>query len=315
MKLIYGDEQYFIKAELDKIKEHFDDENVYVIDAEAKYEELEQLLLEQSLFAKTKLIIINNLPFLVQEKQNKNNKAKYSNFLEILQSNQINEIVFVVNKTTLPKNDVSDFIVKNSEIVEVQKISKKDMVSFVSDRLNKSQVSHNYNELIYLLDKLPDNLEIIMNELDKLSILKQPLTIDLIDTFITSCPADDPFSFSNAISKNDFTLIYKKYLEKKLSGFDALSLIHQISSTFCLVNQIYWYKQLGLTYTKIAQMLNMNEKRIKVHVWILDKYGYGRVKKIIQNLAKADKECKSLGVDNYDIFETFLVTNFARDKE
>ncbi|QDF64817.1 DNA polymerase III subunit delta [Mycoplasma nasistruthionis] len=312
MKLIYGEDRFLIEHNLGLIKSQYDPNQVVIFQSEPDLEQVYQALNNNSLFASKKLIIIPDI-ISAERKFSKNDEQNTQ--LEVIQknafANTIDEIVFVFNSKELPNNAFVKKIAESCETIICNKLSNEELIGIAVNKFGENNIPYKYTDVMYLISVLPNNLSIIMNEIEKICLLNQPLSIELIDSFISKYGSDDPFEFSNAISKNDFNLIWQKYLQKKEAEENISLIIYSITNTFSLVNQIYWYKKSNFSISKIAAILNMNEKRVNIHSWILDKYGYKRVSKILTNLARLDVEIKTTKMEGYEVFEAFLVRNFA----
>ncbi|UUM20302.1 hypothetical protein NPA13_02470 [Mycoplasma sp. 2045] len=317
MKLYYGTDLEYIKSIIKSEEKAVLERDIFIFDNNSylsSFDTLNEILLSNGLFSSSKLIILENISFSKATKSKDNSKNEY--LLNLLKSVDSNISVYLIYKTEIiNKRVISDDALKLCEKPKkIAALLPTQLADYVISEFAKNNIAIDKTTSLVFLQKLPNDWKIINNEINKLCLLNKTITEDIIEQTIAPYPSDDPFQFSNAISRDDFQAMYKIFEQKKNENTPVILLFANFVSTFTLVNRIYWYQSLGLNISEISQALNMNEKRVFVHVMILKRFGFDRVQKIIEQLAKTDKLLKTSGVDSYDIFEMFMIQNFAKNK-
>lgn len=311
MFLIYGTESFLIKQNVNEIKEKFSENDIIKFEENVDVSELTETISFKSLFSPARLIIVENFNGL-NEKINKKDEQKFQSLISALSNEDINQVVFVHRSDKITKNLFSDFLLSNAKQIKCEKIAQKDLTSQVYTYLNENKVKINREDVAYFLSKMPDDLNIIMQECDKLISFKGVISRNFIDKSVSDYILNDPFGISNAIETKNFKFIYSKYREKMKEG-DVLPLvIAQISSIFILAHQVYNLKKLNLSAAQISKELNVHEYRVKKAFAFLNKYSIIEIKKILKDLDILDKHLKTFTDQNNEIFESFLIKNFAR---
>ncbi|WLP85759.1 DNA polymerase III subunit delta [Mycoplasma seminis] len=302
MILITDTNEYLTKQKINEIKSKFNPTNIIEIEDLDKSDILISLLNEGGLFRQQKLILLKN-PKLF------NKKVKLQESL-INALNQCNDVIVLwfqgekIKSYSLPKT------LYLAHSYDFKPLSEKETITWVQKCFNSYGVSIKYNDLLLLLSKLPNNLNIIENEIIKLSLLGENITPALLESFISLYPSDNAFVFSNAISSNEILSIYQKYLMLKEQEVNINQLFYAISSNLILVHKYYIYQKAFTSRLQLAQKLNISDKRLFVIEKISKNFTPQQVEKIILELGILDIDNKTFGVE-YEIFESFLAKNFG----
>ncbi|WP_426461177.1 DNA polymerase III subunit delta [Mycoplasma hafezii] len=312
MYLIYGEEQFLINQKINKLKSKYNDNQIILLDENYSYDDLLKSLSATNLFNLKQLIIVKGLDlFKLKKLDTKQNKISEI-LIRTLSNYDDNEVVFVANEKKIADNNFTSQFLKlnNCQILEMQKISKKQLPEQIMQYITSKKGNISYIDLLYLLEKIPDDLGLIIKEVDKLLLVNPNINKTIIDENISHYPIPSAFGFVNSLQKGNFVEIYNAYLNQKQLGETTIQLISQVSWSFVLVYQVACLLNLNMSQKDIADFLKINEYRVKLANIQLNKYGISRVKKIIQNLALVDLETKSSSIDSYLIFEQFLIDNF-----
>ncbi|VEU76569.1 DNA polymerase III subunit delta [Mycoplasmopsis columboralis] len=310
MFLIYGDENFFIDEKVKEIKQKYTEENIIVFNDKFEYSQVLDHLYSNSLFAQNKLILIENCDLFLTKKLSSEQKDFLNQLL--LQANQpnSNEVVFIIRKLDLAENELTQLLQKNNQVFKCLQIPKKDLPKQLVNYIKNKGGDITPSNLMYLLEKLPENLTLIMQEINKLLLETRDITKEVIDKSVGQYVLDDSFGLSNAFESNDFNVIWKAYKQKKYEGIDINTLISQMANVFILANKVYHLRNLNWDNAKIASFLKVHEFRIKKASLLLSKYSLTKIENIIEDLLKLDSSFKSSTIDNEAIFESFLVKHF-----
>ncbi|SJZ44950.1 DNA polymerase III subunit delta [Mycoplasmopsis verecunda] len=312
MILITGNNEYAVKKQVDIYKAKYDDDFVYQLDQNTSdfIETLENILNSQSLFQANKLIVIDNNKFYKDKAILKKYKIDIETICQWLNESKY-EIILILNEMqTAEKNFLK--LLKITQKFDFNTYSEKDLDNWVLHQAKSYGLNIKYNDMLHLSSKLPKNQNIIDNELQKLSLLGEPINSELIDSFIPQYPIDDPFYFSNSLSNNNLYDIYKKYKLLLEQGEDINKLIYMITNTIILINRYYKYRKVILNRSDLANKLNITEKRLYVVEKIARNYQEQNINIMINELAALDEQIKFMGVSSNDLFETFLAKNFGK---
>ncbi|QKT05296.1 DNA polymerase III subunit delta [Mycoplasma sp. OR1901] len=310
---IYGDEEYFINNKIDELKSTFSEENIISFKDDFTISELIETTSSFGLFASQKLIIVNDFELINTKKLKKIQEHFISSLINLLNNNHLHKIVFVNKKNTFEKNDFTKFLIDNTRVFNFQKLDSKSIINFIISYIGSKGAKISFSDATFLSSKLPNNLSIIVNEIDKMLKFTKDINYRIISNNIFNYALDDSFAFMNAIETNNLKSIYQKYKERFNEGDDIPLLVAQLRNIFGSIYKVHILNiKLKMNVFEIANELKMQDWRVKKFIKLLNIYGIEKVKRILLNLSKVDIESKSLGVENYEIFETFLVTNFSK---
>lgn len=300
MKLFYGIENYLIKNALDQAKNSLDSgEDFLIFDEQDMLESILIAINNFDLFQNQKNIIIKNHPLLSKEKESQA-------FLDATE-NQLRKIniIFVWENAFLPKTKVIAFIKKHGKIEEFKNLTSKQINLFIKNLVSQNKGTITSRAILLLTAKLPNNLAIISNEINKM--LQQNLNIDekMIDQTIGHYLIDDYFALSNAIIDHDIYQIIHAYQEKIENNILPTMIIQQIASIFILAKNVYHLNQNNFSSKQIAAQLKIHPFRIQKTLQMILKTPIKKIDQLLVTLATLDQNIKSglvndkIGLDTY----------------
>ncbi|AMD81260.1 DNA-directed DNA polymerase [Mycoplasmopsis canis PG 14] len=310
MKFIYGPEKFFINKNINKIKNQFPDESIVIFESNSDLNEIIESISTKSLFDQKKLIILNNIEILNSSKLTKKEESIIKKLIYVLSNEKDNEIVFVNETNKLSSNLLIDFLINNFVNIECKKMEKKDLINQLTILVQEKNVKFSYTNINVFLEKMPNDLQIIMNEFNNLVSNYNEITFEIIEDIISKYAKNDVFSFLASIETYDLKHIYSKYLERVSEGDDPLILIGQLGSIFNDCIAYYYMSKLGMNNVEISKKLKQPDWKVKKISGILRNLSFSKIKKITKELAKIDIQTKTTGVESNELFEMFLIKNF-----
>lgn len=311
MILIHGKEEYFNSQKLAEIKNKFAQNEIIFFDGKTSLEVILSTLYNASLFGNTQLIICSDLDLLSISKLTKEQQSSIEKFIKYISVHKpVNELVFFLTNQLATKNPLTDFLLNAANVYESKEITKKNLPLELNDYINKKGGSISSTVLLELIDRLPQNLTIIINEIDKLLLLNPHISWENIDKSVGQYLLGDTFAFANAIQNQNFSLMWKTFKQRIYEGSDVHSLIGQVGQIFILGHQIYSLQKLNYNLNDISNILNVHEFRIKKISQMMTNYSLKEIQKIIKNLKDLDQKLRESMVDPILTFELFLLLNF-----
>ena len=302
--LIYGDEDYFINKEINKLKSKYKDYDLIIYDM--LEENINAAIRDASmvsLFSSNKLIICENSIFLTTSKCDIDHDT--ASLLKYINSESECVLVLIVNGEL----DNRKKVVKELNKCNVIKCNKlKEYNTFVRNYCKENGYTIDSDAINLFLEKLTDNLYIISNELDKLFIYKEDKNINKDDVELVT---------SKIINSNIFDLInaiVKKNIDKSLELYDDLLLINEeeiklivtLANQFRLIYQVKTMFKKGFTELDISKKLDVHPYRIKlsneVNITLDECLLY------LKKLSLLDEEIKTGKIDKKVGFEKFILS-------
>ena len=300
MKFIYGQEGFLINQEVNRVIRKYGIEPIIY----SNNEPLEDILLDAStasMFSNKKLLIIKN-----HSSFNKNDGVQ--EFIEGIRGNNETKMIFVYETEKLNnKSELTKFLLDVAETKEFKQLQTKDVVSTIKKIVETKGGKIDNNAIISLASKLPEDLRIIVSEIEKLLLENNHITLKMVKVSIGEYLKDDYFALSNALTSKDSYGIISAYNRKKISGEETTMIISQIASVLILSLQVYAYKKQSLTNQDISNKMKVHIFRIKKANSLLSFSDSLSIKELIKSLAKLDEEIKTGKIDPSQGIEIYLL--------
>ncbi len=304
MYFIYGEEQFLIDKKIKNILKENNGVNPIFFDAETSiYDAINEINIF-SIFDDQKIIIFKDFYLL--------NKSHLSDDQEIINSikNRNNNCLIVFTYSySMPKIKTSLFkyLLDNSKVIEIKKYNGSELIAVIKEIIeSKGGKISNINSIL-LSTKLPNDLNLIIREIDKLLLEEKEITKEMILTSISKYSSNNIFEFINSFQERDTSGIFRSYKEKIDNGESIINLISQLSNALILCSDIYSYKATNLRLDEIAIETKIHIFRIKKADKLLINLGFKKVKKLLHMMSDLDTNIKTGMIDEVIGFEKLLL--------
>ena len=293
MKFIYGEEQYQINNEIKKIISQFPkDGEVVEFVADDDLDTIISHIINISMFSSEKLIIIKDHPIFFDNDLS----------LQILQyiKNEYKgiEFVFVLYSIEIKKtNKLISYILAKSDVKKFPKINSKNLDLLIRELVSEKGAQISNTASLLMASRLPANMMIIMNEIEKLILFTKDINEDHVMNIVSKYTNDDFFSLSNAILSGDVKKIIKSYQDRKSLGDDEIFIISQIASILESVIICNSYRNQGYTNSQISQDTKIHPFKITKSLEMVGNYSIETISSLYKDLTKLDFEIKN-GITN-----------------
>ncbi|RMA77526.1 DNA polymerase III delta subunit [Metamycoplasma subdolum] len=319
MYLLKGDENYFLDENLKKIvqeiKENLNEEvEIYHFSFKVNIEELIGAIENSDIFSSPRIVILRNCDFM-NEKSKVNQKVSEDIIKLLSYVSDDTHIIFTQYVEKFDKNfvpsEIFDFVLKNAEVIECNKMNEKMLFNFVLNYVKKQCGEIDEMALATLISNLPNDLSIIISEANKLLSENKYITLTMVENSSFSLSSKIDFAFLDALIKfESFSEILKKFNEQVNFGQSSAIIISQIAKTLSDAQTIYFYKKDKTKIEDICQRMQIHQYRLKLLNNFLIRVTYEKIKIWIQELSKLDQEIKLGIVDENIGLETFIVNLF-----
>jgi len=304
MSRVYIIKSHSYRALEKKINELIDENNKIIFDMEENT--ISDVIEEAnyvSLFNEEKYIVVKNMKYF-------SNKGEYKNENELVEKYLKNEqdnvtIIFLVSDLNLKNKNVK-MIESNKNLIIINKYKKNDLDEEIKKYIKQNNFTIDYNSLNLLKSKCINNYDIILNELDKLFLIKKENKIILKDIEDNvSNMLEDNFEFINAVASKNINMF--KYLDElKDLKIEPTFIVGQLVSQYKLI----YYVKDAINYiseAEIANNLKSHPYRIKVARENGLNYTISELDNILDNLIKLDLSIKDDFSDKYQLIRIFLL--------
>ena len=282
-----------IQEELDKIING--KENVVTID----YDEsnIDNVLDECAYFSllnEEKIVIVKNFKL--------NNASKpLEKYLD--NPNLNTRLVLVVNDLD-KRNAIYKKIKNNGTVIEITELKQNEIVNKINNYCKSKGITIDYLGVNKLLEYNINNYDLVLNDIDKLSIVSNKITDDVIEKYASKVDGEDSFNLCDAITSKNFKKceeLTAKFINEKM---EVIPLVSLLAGQYRI---IYSVKELGGTNEVIANKLNIHPYRVKLARDKAYLYTKEELENILLWLCDLDKNLKSLNVNQYSLLKEFLI--------
>ncbi|MGL5590622.1 MAG: DNA polymerase III subunit delta [Metamycoplasmataceae bacterium] len=304
MYFIYGEELFLIEKEIKKILKANEGAKPMFFDAESSIYDVLNEINTFSIFEDKKIIILKNFNLLT-----KSNSAYDQELINSIINKNENCILIFAFSDIKPKSPSTLFkyLLDNAKVIEVKKYSNAKLGGIIQKIVqSKGGTILNINAIL-LSVKLPNDLNLIISEIDKLLLENKEITKDMIKNSIAKYHSNNIFEFINSFQESDASGLFRAYKEKIDNGESIVNLISQLSNALILCSNIYSYKASNMRIEEIADKLKIHIFRVKKANELLNTMGIEKIKKIIQMLSDLDSNIKTGKIDEVIGFEKLLL--------
>lgn len=311
--IIKSNSHIIITNEINKITESIENINYFSMNDT----ELDDIIVDASYFGfldTSKAIVITDINYFGDKFKHEEETTKIINFLTNLDERCI--VIFVTDKVDKKKELTSKSLELGTELLDFSNLSnetiKNNVDTFVID--NKLILDNNAYQEIY--NKTKGYLDIIIEEIKKLSLIDKHITLDIVNEYgsnymIEPYNQDNNYDdiiwkFYDAVTSKNFKLLFNLLDELLGRGEEYVTLISGIFNQYLPIYVIKCMEENKESKENMMKITGYSDKRI----FMLQKKGRIYTKEDIENillkLTDIDIKSKS-GYDVAYLFKEFLI--------
>lgn len=311
--IIKSNSHIIITNEINKITESIENITYFSMNDT----ELDDIIVDASYFGfldTSKAIVITDINYFGDKFKHEEETTKIINFLTNLDERCI--VIFVTDKVDKKKELTSKALELGTELLDFSNLSnetiKNNVDTFVID--NKLILDNNAYQEIY--NKTKGYLDIIIEEIKKLSLIDKHITLDIVNEYgsnymIEPYNQDNNYDdiiwkFYDAVTSKNFKLLFNLLDELLGRGEEYVTLISGIFNQYLPIYVIKCMEENKESKENMMKITGYSDKRI----FMLQKKGRIYTKEDIENillkLTDIDIKSKS-GYDVAYLFKEFLI--------
>lgn len=296
--LIYGNDEYLIKNNINKIVSSKNPENTSVIYfdmSEVSIEEIIEELNTFDLFDNDKIVICENSIFLSRDCK----KDTYNTeiLIEYLKKGVNNNILIITNKDIDERKKIVKEIKKNCKIIQCDKLKDYEIENFISNKFKNMGYKIDNKCTNLILERIGNDLTIINNEIEKLAMYKLESRVITEEDILLVVPKkidDNIFDLIDAVVSNNKKKIFELYKGLiNYYGEEQTKIIVMISNQFRLMLQCKILYNEGKNEKEIATYLKIHPYRVKLALQKSKNIEQQTLEKYLLELANLDIDIKS----------------------
>jgi len=305
--IIKSNSYRLLNSKIKELTKDIDKDNITYFDlTENSIKEILEECNYNSLFNDKKAIIVNNTNIF-------STKYEYKEELSILESylsnSNINTIlIFIADSVSLKKKCVK-IINDNKNYFNLSTPLDDELKGSVKDYLKEKGYKIESNALSLLLNNLDNKYDYILNELDKVMIVKKDYVINKedIEKYTIKIKTDNIFDFVEYIIKKNESKIYE-YLERFISDKNEPAILFSnIASQYRLIYSCKNLIKQGYSEKDIATLLDIHPYRVKLAINNSYNYTNSELKEKLLFIGKLDEQIKLGLLDKYNALKMFII--------
>lgn len=307
ISIIKSDSYRLMRQKISELTKDIDQENITYYDL--SIDNLKDILNDcnySSLFNEKKAIIVNNTNIFGA-------KYEYKEEMELIEKYVRNEnnntiLIFVADNISIKKKSVK-FIKENGNLYELTKPISDELRKYIVDYLKKLGFKIENSALSQVINNLDENYDYILNELDKVIIIKKDylITLEDIEKYTIKIQTDNIFDFVDLVIKKDTKKVFvmlEKFIKEKLEPAIILS---NIASQYRLIYSVKNLINNGYSEKEIADEIKIHPYRVKLAREKSYDYTNNELKQKLIMIGSLDEKIKLGIIDKYVALKMFLV--------
>lgn len=257
--IIHGQDQYLVKKNIKclikknhKVKKYDYNEYELADDTIASIINEIQII---SLFEENKVIVINDSSNLWQK------YIKEKKFVDVL-FNHNQKIMIIIKSLNLDFKVNKEF--KQFNIIKVKKYTRGQLSLLVNKFCNNFKINITPEAIDFLLEHLPSDVNIFLNELSKLKSIKEKITLKIINDVIPRYFEENIFKTIAYLLKKDYKNFLIQYDYYNMINYDKIKLINILVYQLELIRGMKILVKQNKNNEYIAKALNISQFQVKV---------------------------------------------------
>ncbi|WP_338982366.1 DNA polymerase III subunit delta [Spiroplasma endosymbiont of Eupeodes luniger] len=313
MFLIYGSDKFLINKQIQKVINVINkDQQMNILKysmINTNIDEILQVISMPPLFNNKQIVIIEDCWFLTSSREHQLSSLQFKNLFKYCENPApFTEIFFVVNSSNIDqRKKIIKVIEKTGKVLVVKELNDSQLKMFVQNYFVKHNTEITNEGLNLLLERLPNSLQIIANELNKLVNYSNSLILEDVDVLVSRYLDSNIFDLANAFIARDILKIWQRYYDFKNSNQDVLAIIGLLANQLRTIRDIKIYQQRNYDFNTICQKMTINPFRLKILWKYLLKIDDQQIHYLLGSLSNLDYNIKRSHVNKNIGFEMFLL--------
>jgi DNA polymerase-3 subunit delta len=309
--ILYGEDDSRIRLKLENIRKSLDS-GLPVIYYNANEDTFEDCLAEMdssSLFDPQKIIVIENAAFLSARNTSKYDPEKLAKRLDC-----DHILIFTLHGSLDKRKKVVKQFQERCKVYNCQPLDAKSQPAFIREQLERAGVRVDTDALHYICSHVGMDVLVIQNEVEKLSIYSDHITLADAKALVSVEPANDIFKMSDALFNKDILRMLAFYRNFRAQNMEPMAIIAILSGQLRFLYQVRVLMDEGMSQQQIASKLKAHPYRVQVNMAKAARFGAGELLEELNLMAELDQNMK-MGLLDKDLgFEQFAL-NLLRKEE
>ena len=305
--LITGESYNLVNNTIEELIEGYEDIQKYDLDEL----DINSIITSASYYGlfNTKAVIINNVKYFGGKFLYEDEVEVLYNYLSNIDDNTI--VIFNCIDITNSKEITKKVVALGATIHNTNSLKEEDIYAFIHKYADKHQLKIDDDTIKSLYTKVGNNIDLFINELNKLSIVSKIIDKNLLEEYSSYNEENVTYDFINAIVSKDFSNAFDMLDNILSKGVEVPAIIGMLASKY---KEVFFIKDClnnNLSDESICELLSVGGKKYTTGRLFYGKknariYTYDELKDIIINLSIVDKKIKTGSNPVYTLKEFLL---------
>lgn len=208
------------------------------------------------------------------------------------------------------RKKITKIIKDKYKLINILPMDRKTLFDFIKKEVEKNKYIIDYDSINYLINNSYDNLDIILNELDKIYLYyNKPCKILLedIEKIVGSAMDNNNFHFVSSVIEKNLSKSLYLFKDLKVYKVEPIVLINLLAREYRLMYYLKKYQKNRLSMKDICIKLNLQEWQVNKLYNNSLKYREKELKDNLKTLANIDLGIKSGKLDKDIALISFMI--------
>jgi DNA polymerase III subunit delta len=258
-----------------------------------------------------KVLFLHNPPFITSEKT----KGKVEHNLSKLET-YLNEpapysvIVFSAPYEKLDeRKKITKTLKKQAVTMEAKRLTEPELKEWISERAKLNGIEMDSNAIERMLILAGTNMFLLTSEVDKLALYAQDekkIDVTLVDKLVSKSLEQNIFTLIEKVMQRKLDEALRIYYDLLKQNEEPIKILALLAGQFRLIYQVKELARRGYGQQQIASYLKVHPFRVKLAAGQTNKFSDEELSGLISQLAEADYQMKTGGMDKSLLVELIL---------
>lgn len=317
--LMYGGESFFIDETIQLIIKTAVDEqdiefNISVYDAEeVSIDEALEDATTPPFFGERKVVMIRSAQFLTGQKQKiEQNIKALERYIE--SPSPFTIFIVIAPYEKLDERKKITKLLKKQEVVESQVLDESKMKQWILNKAQENGIVITDPAVLLLEELVGMNVTVLSNEMEKLFIYvgeQGTITDELVMLLVPKSAEQNVFMLVENVIARNIPKALKILDELLYRQEEPIKILGLLASQFRLLYQVKECMQVGYSQQQIASRIGVHPYRVKLAGQKVRGFSVEELYAIMEELAEADYQMKTSGLDKKLVLEFFIMKRKA----
>ena len=254
------------------------------------------------LFNEKKLVIVSSFSF---KKLSDTEEEAFIRYIDNMNDNHI--ILRCIDDSLDERKKLIKLLKEKCKITKCEKMDYRSLHSYIEDLFKNHNIDITYDQVSRILFLCDNNVDISINESNKLILYKGDHSIvnnDEIDDVVSKSSEKEIFAFNEKILNKNIASALESY-EILSSSTDETIIIDGLAKQFRLLFQV---KNSEENYKDLSRKLGVNEYVVQKLIPFVNKYSNEEIIDKLYKISLLDEKIKVFGFDKQEVMKNFIIS-------